>query len=161
MTTVGSPITVPLPRLRAAHADGDGRTRRVARVWRGRPEDPTWVRPALLCLLVVSAFLYLWDLSQSGWANGFYSAAVEAGTKSWKAFFFGSFDSSNFITVDKPPLFLWVMDLSARLFGLSSWSILVPSALEGVGTVAVVYASVRRWFGPAAGLLGGAVVAAT
>ena len=73
--------------------------------------------PALLALLVVTGGLYLWDLGAPGWANTFYSAAVQAGTKSWKAFFFGSFDSSNFITVDKPPASLWVMELSARIFG--------------------------------------------
>ena len=66
-------------------------------------EDGRWVRPALIALLVLTAVAYLWDLSASGYANSFYAAAVEAGTKSWKAFFFGSIDSSNFITVDKPP----------------------------------------------------------
>jgi len=127
----------------------------------GRPEDPSWVRPALLVLLVATGLLYLWGLGNSGWANSFYSAAVQAGTKSWKAFFFGSFDSSNFITVDKPPASLWVMELSARLFGVNSWSILVPQALEGVATVGLVYLCVRRWFAPGAALLAGAVVALT
>jgi 4-amino-4-deoxy-L-arabinose transferase-like glycosyltransferase len=128
---------------------------------RGRANDPAWVRPALLVLLVVTATLYLWDLGASGWANSFYSAAVQAGTKSWKAFFFGSSDSSNFITVDKPPAALWVMEISARIFGLSSWSLLVPQALEGVAAVAVVYATVRRWSSAGAGLLAGAVMALT
>jgi 4-amino-4-deoxy-L-arabinose transferase-like glycosyltransferase len=104
--------------------------------------DPRWVRPALIGLLVATAALYLWGLGASGWANSFYSAAVQAGTKSWKAFFFGSFDSSSFITVDKPPAALWVMEISARIFGLNSWSILVPQALEGVATVGVLYATV-------------------
>src|SRR5579862_4823642 len=81
---------------------------------RGRTGDPAWVRPALVGLLGAAALLYIVGLSESGWANGFYSAAVEAGAKSWKAFFFGSFDSSNFITVDKPPASTWVADLSAR-----------------------------------------------
>jgi 4-amino-4-deoxy-L-arabinose transferase-like glycosyltransferase len=112
-------------------------------------------------LLAATAALYLVGLGRSGWANAFYSAAVEAGTKSWKAFFFGSFDSSNFITVDKPPAALWVMELSARIFGLNAWSILVPQALEGVATVAVLYATVRRWFGARAGLVAGAVLALT
>jgi 4-amino-4-deoxy-L-arabinose transferase-like glycosyltransferase len=111
--------------------------------------------------LICTGFLYLWDLGASGWANSFYSAAVQAGTKSWKAFFFGSFDSSNFITVDKSPAALWVMELSARLFGVNSWSILIPNALEGVATVGVLYATVRRWFSPAAALLAGAIVALT
>ncbi|MGH9017887.1 MAG: ArnT family glycosyltransferase, partial [Acidimicrobiales bacterium] len=75
---------------------------------RGRPEAPAWVRPSLLALLAATAMAYLWALGDSGWANSFYSAAVQAGTRSWKAFFFGSSDSSNFITVDKPPASLWV-----------------------------------------------------
>jgi 4-amino-4-deoxy-L-arabinose transferase-like glycosyltransferase len=128
---------------------------------RGRPEDPSWARPGLLILLAVTAGLYLWDLGSQGWANAFYSAAVQAGTKSWKAFFFGSFDSSNFISVDKPPASLWIMELSARMFGLNSWSILVPQALEGVAAVGIVYATIKRWFSPAAALIGGAVLALT
>ena len=132
-----------------------------ARFVRGKESDPAWVRPALLALLVATAVLYLWGLGASGWANSFYSAAVQAGTKSWKAMFFGSSDSSNFITVDKPPAFLWPMEISARIFGLNSWSMLVPQALEGVATVGLVYLSVRRWFSAQAALLGGAVVALT
>ena len=128
---------------------------------RGRPNDPAWVRPALLALLAATAIMYLWDLGASGWANSFYSAAVQAGSTSWKSFFFGSFDASNFITVDKPPAALWVMEISVRLFGLNSWSMLVPQALEGVATVWVVYATVRRWFSAGAGLIAGAVVALT
>jgi len=112
-------------------------------------------------LLAATAVLYLIGLSRNGWANAFYAAAVQAGTKSWKAFFFGSFDAANFITVDKPPASLWVMEISARIFGLNSWSLLVPQALEGVATVGVLYATVRRWFGPAAGLIAGAVLAVT
>jgi 4-amino-4-deoxy-L-arabinose transferase-like glycosyltransferase len=134
---------------------------RLRSLVRGRAGDPAWVRPALAGLLAATALLYLADLGINGWANGFYSAAVEAGSKSWKAFFFGSFDSSNFITVDKPPASLWVMDLSARLFGVNSWSILAPQALEGVAAVALLYATVRRRFSAGAGLLAGAVLALT
>jgi 4-amino-4-deoxy-L-arabinose transferase-like glycosyltransferase len=133
----------------------------LARFVRGKESDAAWVRPALLALLAATAVLYLWDLGASGWANSFYSAAVQAGTKSWKAMFFGSSDSSNFITVDKPPAFLWPMEISARIFGLNSWSMLVPQALEGVATVGLVYLAVRRWFSAQAALLAGAVVALT
>jgi 4-amino-4-deoxy-L-arabinose transferase-like glycosyltransferase len=112
-------------------------------------------------LLLGTAGLYLWGLDRSGWANAFYSAAVQAGTKSWKATFFGSFDAANFITVDKPPAALWVMDISARLFGVNSWAILVPEALEGVAAVGLLYLTVRRWFGSVAGLIAGAVLALT
>ncbi len=117
--------------------------------------------PALIALLGVTAGAYLWNLDSSGYANSFYAAAVQSGTKSWKAFFFGSIDSSNFITVDKSPGSLWVMELSGRLFGFSSWSMLAPQVLEGVASVGLVYAAVKRWFGPAAGLLAGAVLACT
>ncbi|MFE9766702.1 glycosyltransferase family 39 protein [Streptomyces sp. NPDC005808] len=131
------------------------------RVWRGRPEDPSWARPAFLGLLVVTAVLYLYNLSASGYANSFYSAAVQAGSESWKAFFFGSLDASNAITVDKPPASLWPMELSVRIFGLNSWAILVPEVLMGVATVGVLYAALRRRFSPAAGLIAGAVLALT
>ncbi len=146
--------------------DAEGRPPGPRRGWlgrfvRGNESDATWVRSALLVLLVGTALLYIVDLGASGWANSFYSAAVQAGTKSWKAFFFGSSDSSNFITVDKPPVFLWPMEISARIFGVNSWSILVPQALEGVATVGLVYLSVRRWFSAQAALLGGLVVALT
>jgi 4-amino-4-deoxy-L-arabinose transferase-like glycosyltransferase len=128
---------------------------------RGRADDPAWARPALLGLLAATALLYLVDLAASGYGNSFYAAAVQAGSQSWKAFFFGSFDASNFITVDKPPASLWVMDLSARMFGLSPWSILAPQALEGVAAVGLLYATVRRRFSAAAALLAAAVFALT
>ncbi|WP_330348993.1 glycosyltransferase family 39 protein [Streptomyces sp. NBC_00582] len=131
------------------------------RLWRGRPEDARWVRPAFLGLLLATLLLYLYNLSASGYANSFYSAAVQAGSQSWKAFFFGSLDAGNAITVDKPPASLWPMALSVRIFGLNSWAILAPEVLMGVGTVAVVYASVRRRFSAAAGLIAGAVLALT
>jgi 4-amino-4-deoxy-L-arabinose transferase-like glycosyltransferase len=131
--------------------------------WRGR-EDAAgewWARPALLALLALTAAAYAWNLSASGYANGFYAAAVQAGTESWKAFFFGSLDSSSFITVDKPPAAFWVMALSGRIFGFSSWSMLAPQALEGVAAVALLYAAIKRWFGAGAGLAAGAMLAMT
>jgi 4-amino-4-deoxy-L-arabinose transferase-like glycosyltransferase len=140
----------------------------IARVFLGERTAPVWARPALWGLLIVTAVLYLWNLADSGYANTFYAAAVEAGSKSWKALFFGSLDSSNFITVDKPPASLWVMGISARIFGFSSWSVLAPQALMGVASVALVYGTVRRslvTLGARAstigGLLGGAVLAFT
>jgi 4-amino-4-deoxy-L-arabinose transferase-like glycosyltransferase len=127
----------------------------------GRLHLPT-DRLALAGLLVATGLLYLWGLGASGWANSFYSAAAQAGSESWKAFLFGSSDAANSITVDKTPLSLWPMALSVRLFGLSSWSILVPQALEGVGAVWLLHATVRRTTGSAvAALIAGAVMALT
>jgi 4-amino-4-deoxy-L-arabinose transferase-like glycosyltransferase len=146
------------------HARGPERAAgsgRLGRLLRGPVSDPRWARPALLALLALTAVLYLAGLSRNGWANDFYAAAAAAGTQSWKAFFFGSFDASNFITVDKTPASLWVMEISARVFGVNYWSLLVPQALEGLAAVGLLYATVRRWFGPAAGLLAAATLATT
>lgn len=112
-------------------------------------------------LLALTAIAYLWGLSKNGYANEYYAAAVQAGSTSWKAWFFGSFDATSFITVDKTPAALWVMGLSGRIFGFNSWSMLVPEALMGVASVGFVYVSVRRWFSANAGLLAGAILALT
>lgn len=112
-------------------------------------------------LLVLTAIAYLWGLSKNGYANEYYAAAVQAGSTSWKAWFFGAFDSSSFITVDKTPASLWVMGLSGRIFGFGVWSMLIPQALMGVASVGFLYVSVRRWFSANAALLAGAVLALT
>src|SRR3954466_7008394 len=146
-TTIDSPPGLgQVPRTDGAAAASPPALNRRQRLVRGRPEDPAWVRPAFFGLLIATAVLYLWGLSASGWANSFYSAAAQAGSESWKAFFYGSSDAANAITVDKPPASLWFMALSVRIFGLSSFSILLPQALMGVGTVGIVYAAIRRRF---------------
>jgi 4-amino-4-deoxy-L-arabinose transferase-like glycosyltransferase len=151
----------PPPALPPDSARRPARGSAAARLLRGRADDPGWVRPSLLGLLAATALLYLWALGASGWANAYYSAAVQAGSVSWKAFFFGASDAASSITIDKTPASLWLMALSVRVFGLSSWSVLVPQALAGVATVGVLYAAVRRWFSPGAALLAGAVLACT
>ncbi|WP_030752381.1 glycosyltransferase family 39 protein [Streptomyces griseus] len=154
-------MTAPTPSADPGAHAGPRAPGRLARAWRGRPGDAPWARPAFLALLAATTGLYLWNLSASGYANSFYSAAVQAGGESWKAFFFGSLDAANAITVDKPPAALWPMALSVRLFGLGSWQILLPEVLMGTATVAVLYAAVRRRFGAGAGLLAGVVLALT
>ncbi|RYU11003.1 ArnT family glycosyltransferase [Nocardioides iriomotensis] len=158
-STAAAPASPVAPGRSHGRAQGG---RRLDRVWRGDPGDPPWARPALLVLLVATAALYLWGLSASGWANSFYAAAAQAGSESWKAFFFGSSDAANAITVDKTPASIWVMALSIRLLGLSSWSLLAPQALIGVASVGLLHATVRRTTGSAAaGLLAGTVLALT
>ena len=116
---------------------------------------------SLAALLVATALLYLVGLSISGYANEFYSAAAQAGSTNWWSFLWGSSDAGNSITVDKPPAAIWPMALAVRVFGLSSWSILVPQAIMGVLAVWLLYATVRRQFGHRTGLLAGAALAAT
>ncbi|KTR39542.1 hypothetical protein SA13R_08890 [Rothia kristinae] len=148
------------------------RSPRIARSRRFRRHDdvvepPTattarvrWSWPAWL-LLAVTAAAYLWNLGANGWGNGFYAAAAQAGADNWEAFLFGSSDIGNSITVDKPPASLWPMALSVKLFGLSTWSLMVPEVLMGVASVALVYASVARAVGRGPGLLAGYALAAT
>jgi 4-amino-4-deoxy-L-arabinose transferase-like glycosyltransferase len=119
------------------------------------------VRPELAALLLLAAVLNLWALDQNGYANDYYAAAVRAMSGDWHAFLYESFDAAGVMTVDKPPLALWVQALSARAFGFNSWSLLVPQALMGVATVWLVYDLVRRRFGRAAGFAGGLVLALT
>src|SRR6476469_434771 len=157
-TTLFPPAAAPVSRPPAPPVAAPGR---LARLWRGSDTDPAWARPGLIGLLVATATLLFWGLTASGWSNAFYSAAVQAGSASWKAFFFGSSDAASSITVDKPPASLWVMALSVRALGLSSFSILMPQALMGVATVGVVYTTVKRQFGAAAGLIAGVVLALT
>lgn len=134
---------------------------RLTRILLGDGRQPRWVRPALLTLLAGTAVLYLWGLGSSGWANDYYAAAAQAGTQNLTAWLFGSLDPGNAITVDKPPAAMWVMALFGRAFGFSAFTMLLPEALMGVGAVALLYATVRRWAGPAAGLIAGAVLALT
>ncbi len=159
-TTISAPT--PTPQRDVTPPATPPAPSRAHRLWRGREDDSPLVRPALLGLLLATALLYLWGLGASGWANSFYAAAVQAGSESWKAFFFGSSDAANSITVDKTPMSLWPMSLSVRIFGLSSWAMLVPQALMGVASVGLLYAAVRRTTQNAwASLLAGAALALT
>ncbi len=155
-TLTGSPATAPGARRTGAGGRPDIATRVRVRAARASTET-VWFVALLLC----TAVAYLLGLSRNGYANEYYAAAVQAGSESWKAWFFGSLDASSFITVDKTPASLWVMGLSARLFGFGVWSMLVPQALMGVGTVALLYVTVRRWFSSTAALVAGAVLALT
>lgn len=159
--TDGAATTAPPPSSRPTPPAPPMQRTRAGRLFLGPAGDPRWARPALWALLAVTAVLYLWNLSASGYANDFYAAAVKAGTEDLKAALFASLDSSNAITVDKPPASIWLMALSGRIFGFSSWSMLIPQALLGVGTVALVWAAVRRWSGDVAGLVAGTLVTLT
>ncbi|MGY4712610.1 ArnT family glycosyltransferase [Mycolicibacterium sp. CBM1] len=130
------------------------------------PPAPRWSSPALIALLGATAALYLFNLPINGDGNAFYAAAAQSGAKNWKAWFFGSLDPNNFITVDKPPASLWVTGLSVRFFGMTSWAILVPQAVMGVLAVALLYATMRRTVadprrGAVAALIAAAVMALT
>ncbi|WP_405990154.1 ArnT family glycosyltransferase [Streptomyces sp. NBC_00986] len=140
-------------------ADG-GLNSRARRLFTGPEDDPRWARPALWGILLLATALYAWNLT-SITGNTFYDAAVYSGTKSWKAFFFGALDSGSFITVDKPPFALWVMGLSARVFGYGTWQLMLPMIAAGTGSVALLYRQIKRDFGPIAGTISALVLTLT
>jgi 4-amino-4-deoxy-L-arabinose transferase-like glycosyltransferase len=111
--------------------------------WR-KPSRSGWI---LAAIATATAVLYSWSLSSVGYGNSYYAAAVKSASTSWKALFFGSIDPGSFITVDKPPAAFWLQGLSARVFGFSSWSMLVPEVLAGVGSVLILHHLVRKWAG--------------
>jgi len=118
-------------------------------------------RPELLALLLLAGVLDFWALSRNGWANSYYSAAVRSMSHSWHDFLFASLDPSGVMTVDKPPLALWVEALSVRVFGFSSLAMLIPQALMGVASVGLLYDLVRRRFGRVGGFAAGLALALT
>lgn len=152
-------------RRRSAHASQGARSlRRELRTSSAPSLAPArgpidWI--AVAALMLAAAFVFFWNLTASGYANEFYSAAAQAGSKSWEAFLWGSLDAGNAITVDKPPASIWLMALSVRLLGLSSFAILLPQALMGVACTYLLYATVRRVWGNAAGIVVGIVFITT
>lgn len=121
---------------------------------------PRWSLPALIAILILAAALYSWNLSGSS-LNSFYSAAVLSGTQSWKAWFFGSLDAGNFLTVDKPPFALMVMGLSCRIFGYGTWQMMLPMILVALATIWIVHSSVKRVWGHGAATVAALVLALT
>ena len=111
-----------------------------------------WPLLGLAVILVLGLGLRSWRLGASGFITPYYMARVRSMTVSWHNFFFNSFDPSGFVSLDKPPLAFWAQTLSAKLFGFSPFSVLLPQALEGLVSTLVLYHLVRRVFGTAAGL---------
>ncbi len=117
-----------------------------------------WITAAIATL---TAVLYSWNLTVNGYGNEYYAAAVKSASVDWKAFFFGSIDPGNFITVDKPPAALWLQALSVRIFGFSSASMLLPEVVLGVASVLILHRLVRKWQGDTAAHLAALALALT
>ena len=112
-------------------------------------------------ILILSAFLNTWNIWAQGISNDYYAAAVKSMIQNPGLIFFNSFDPAGFVTIDKPPVGLWVQVASAALFGFSGWSLVLPQALAGVGSVALIYCIVYPRFGKPAGLISAFVLAVT
>jgi len=119
----------------------------------GKKHFPAWHRLALVGITLISVFMNFYQLGQNGFGNLYYAAGVRSMLDNWHNFFFVAYDPGGFVTIDKPPLGFWLQVASARLFGFTPFSILLPQALAGVLSVLLLYYLVRRYFGVTAGLL--------
>src|SRR3954452_21341136 len=161
MTLAPRELPAPSSLAQRRRAEGGGMTATTIDDARPRARSLSIPYPELLGLLAVAAALNLWGLSQNGFANTYYAGAVRSMASSWHAFLYGSLDPGGLMTVDKPPLALWVQALSVRMFGFHSLSILIPQALMGVASVGLVYDMVRRRWGRVGGFAAGATLALT
>src|SRR5436309_5110601 len=114
--------------------------------------SPLWHRLALTAIMLISVFMNFFQLGQNGFGS-YYPAAVRSMMDNWHNFFFASYDPGGFVTIDKPPVGFWFEVASAKIFGFSPFSVLVPQALAGVLSVLLLYYLVQRHFGVVAGLL--------
>ncbi|MFK4070784.1 ArnT family glycosyltransferase [Streptomyces sp. NPDC029674] len=151
LTTTATGTTCPSP--------GPSSRRRLV-FWRSPAGQPAWARPALLGIATLAALLYTWNITSSGFAP-YYSVAARSMSVSWEAFLFTSVDPSATLTLDKIGGFLWPQALSARIFGFHDWALTLPQCVMGVISVLVMYRMVRRWQGPAAGLLAAGLLTVT
>lgn len=116
---------------------------------------------ALILILLAAAFLNTYHIWQDDTANQYYLAAVKSMTQSFHNFFYASFDPSGFVTVDKPPVVLWIQTIFALIFGVHTWSVIIPQALAGVGSVFLLYRMVKPTFGVGAARIAALVMALT
>jgi len=160
-----------IPGIRPGRPTHDYVTRVVTRItWAGAlflgavsvvPYIATRFTGATQFTISATALLNLWNLGINGWANTYYSATVRSMSTNWHDFLYVSLDKTGLMTLDKPPLSLWIQALSARIFGFHPLSILIPQALMGIVAVVLVYDLVRRRFGRVAGSVAGFVLATT
>jgi 4-amino-4-deoxy-L-arabinose transferase-like glycosyltransferase len=151
------PLTAPTRPLSAA---GAGR-RTAARLLASREGDPVWSRPLLWIVTLVAGILAFWGLTRNGYGNTYYAEAAQAASHSWTAWLTNAVDVSGTDSLDKGPLANMLMGLSGRVLGFSSFSMLLPEALCGVGSVVVLHNIVKRTMGHRAAILAALILAVT
>ena len=122
------------------------------------------ITPAAILLsavVLLSIGLHFYNLQSIGNANTYYTAAVKSMLQSWHNFFFVAAEPGGSVTVDKPPLGLWIESAFAAVLGLSGFSVVLPNLLAGVLSVPLLYHLVQKYFGAGAGLLAALVLAVT
>jgi 4-amino-4-deoxy-L-arabinose transferase-like glycosyltransferase len=146
-----APVAAPAPATTAGAVGAETRT----------AMSVAWGRWALAGILLLSALLGAVRIDNQGLGNAYYAATVKSMLLSWSNFFFVSFDPGGFVSVDKPPVGYWIQAASAWLLGFSGPALLLPQVAAAVGSVAILFATVRRVFGLQAGLLAALALALT
>lgn len=115
----------------------------------------------LVPIVLIAAFLNLFKIWTDEYANAYYTAAVKSMLQSFHNFFYASFDPGGYVTIDKPPVVFWIQTISAKVFGFHGWSVILPQALAGIGSVLLLYVLVKRTFGVWAGRFAALAMALT
>ncbi len=115
----------------------------------------------LVPIVLIAAFLNLFKIWTDEYANAYYTAAVKSMLQSFHNFFYASFDPGGYVTIDKPPVVFWIQTISAKIFGFHGWSVILPQALAGIGSVLLLYVLVKRTFGVWAGRFAALAMALT
>lgn len=119
------------------------------------------IDPILAILVILAAGLSLYNINQAGDLNSYYTAAITSMVQSWHNFFFNAYDPGGFITIDKPPVAFWLQAMSAKLFGIHSWSLALPSAIGLAGSVILLYLIIKPHFGVTAARIAALILALT
>jgi 4-amino-4-deoxy-L-arabinose transferase-like glycosyltransferase len=82
----------------------------------------------------------------------FYDAAVRSMGLSWHNFFFGAFEPGASVSIDKPPVDLWLQVVSVKLFGFNTTTLKLPEAISGIVAVPLLFVAVNRMWSATAGL---------
>lgn len=126
-----------------------------------RPKQGRRFDIILICIALLSAFLNIFNIWKNQYANDYYTAAVTSMLQSFHNFFYASFDPAGYVTVDKPPVAFWIQTIFAYIFGVHGWSVILPQALAGTGSVLLIYYLVKPTFGKTAARLASLIMACT
>lgn len=126
-----------------------------------RPKQGQRFDIILICIALLSAFLNIFNIWKDTYANAYYTSAVTSMLQSFHNFFYASFDPAGYVTVDKPPVTFWVQTMFAYVLGVHGWSVILPQALAGVGSVLLMYVLVKPTFGKTAAQFASLITACT